>query len=91
MRDNGGGTVIEDNVVGHVKKVIGHEPRLTHVLRAIEKLGKEVKILQDGMIDNYHLKCHQEPRWPLLSDNLDDCDDKTIEVLHSILCAPKTR
>ncbi len=23
--------------------------------------------------------------WPLVSDNLDDCDDKTIEVLHSIL------
>jgi len=77
-------------------RIIGHEPRLIHVLQAIEK--------QKGMLvvcGPYGGGNSDEPPnlevkyvvagdervfyWFLTSDNLDDCDDKTIEVLHSIL------
>lgn len=64
--------------------------RLSHVLRAIKKATES-----DGdswwYVDKYGDLGRMDKAgfslatWPP-SDNLDDCNDKTIEVLHSILC-----
>lgn len=55
MSDNGNNTVIEDSLVGDVVRVIGHQIRLEHVLRALgKKVGDRYCIDFVGWVWKWH-------------------------------------
>lgn len=87
MRLNGTMEVIEDNITGEIVEVIGHEIRLEHVLRTLNKT-KEWACASDGTFlesvdtDRFH---HHDVRCDLTKP-VSDWPKETLDFLDGVIC-----